>query len=451
MKERVSRKKKKQKKIILSGNSVIKFMPLTRVPEPNGKYYIGREDTSTYLHLTSKHAEIIRLCNGKRNLRQVIELYTSYHGIYSKRKYKELLEETLVLIEQLQGYGFIQSINSFKLQVSSRIKKEKYKSKSPILKVVFSIQAMVVYFIILAIGIALIINNPSRYFPRSQDVFWNPSISVSLLTLFAISLVMLFKHELAHLLSALEFGIKGKIYLSRRMFYLVAETNIKDIYKLPLKKRLIIYLSGIASDGVVFGICMILVHLASMEVLGFSSLFILFIKQITYVSWISILWQFRFFMKTDIYAIFEDISGCDELLDLAKAKIMYWFYKLLKSLSFHFKMKYLKYKEFCRNEIFIEAKHILSWYTIFVFAGILISIIQFIFYDIPITITVLGEGFSKIIEGIQFSSSASFFDGIILLFLQLIYWGLFVYILLKELSVVNRRKWDEDVFREIEE
>ena len=425
-------------------------MPLTRVPEPNGKYYIGREDTSTYLHLISKHAEIIRLCDGKRSLRQVIELYTSYHGIYSKGKYKELLEETLVLIEQLQGYGFIQSINDFKLQVDSRIKKETLKSKSAFLKIVFSIQAMSLYFFILSVGIALIINNPNKYFPRSKDVFWNPSTSVSLITFFVVSLIMLFKHELAHLFSALEFGIKGKIQLSRRMFYLVAETSIEDIYKLPLKKRLIIYLSGIASDGVVLGICMLLMHFVDMGVFSLNELSILFLKQVVYVSWISILWQFRFFMKTDIYAIFEDISGCDELLDLAKAKISYWFYKLTKSLAFSLKIRYLKYKEFCRNEIFLDAKHVLSWYTMFVFIGVLISIFQFTFYDIPITVTVVKEGVSKVIEGVQFASSASLFDGIVLLFLQLIYWGLFAYVLLKELFIVGGRKWDEDIFREME-
>ena len=443
--------KQREKKIILSGNSIVEFLPLTRVQEPDGKYYVGREETSTYLHLKNKYAEIIRLCDGKRNLREVIELYIAYNGIKRERRKKALLGETLLLIEQLVGYGFVRYIDNIKLMTKrgsdSKVSRRKYK----FLSIFFSTPAMAFYILIFLIGIANTINNPAKYIPRTRDVFWHHLLTISLITQLAVSLALIFKHELAHLLSALAFGIKGEIYLSRRMLYLVAETRLKDIYKLPRKERITIYLAGIASDAIVYGFCLILLHLDDVGVFDFSSLFALFLKQVILVSFISILWQFRFYMKTDIYAIFEDVSGCDELLALAKGKIKYRIYKLLSFFLSKFRSKVSHYKKLFGNELYIEAKHILSWYALFVLAGILISITQFIVYDVPITFIAVKGGCLKIILGFHNHLSSLIIEGNVILLLQLIYWGLFIYVFVKDLFFVNKKKWDENIIRWMKE
>lgn len=445
------KKNKRPQTITLSGDSVIKFFPLTRVREPDGRYYIGRESTSTYLHLKEKYAEIIRLCDGKRSLHQVVELYTLYNNLpINEGKRKILLKETLELIEQLIEYKFIHYIDEQKLGARKRIKRKKSFDRLSLLDYVFSNTAFIFYFGLFFIGFTLSLKNPAL-FPRAKDIFWHNRLVVSLVTQLLVSIILLTKHELAHLLSAANFGATGDIYLSRRIFFLVAETRLDDIYKLPRKKRAKIYLSGLASDAAVYGISIILLTINGIGPFRLSPQASGFIKQVIVLSWLAMIWQFRFFMRTDIYALIEDYTGCDELLDLAKTKINYLFLKVTRFLSKSWSNKYKKYKKLLEEELYTSAQSILSWYVWFVLIGVILTFYQFFVFEIPISLIAIKGGWTKIILGYQGKNRNLIYEGNIVLFIQLFYWGLLTYVILRDMFSKTERRWDENITREVTE
>jgi hypothetical protein len=363
----------------------------------------------------------------------------------SKKKRRALLQETLQLVEQLIDYGFVYYIDDIKIQRKKRKKINPPYGKQKILRPLFSSWAMLIYFGILFVAIAITLNK-TKYFPQPQHIFWYPSLPVSLITYFIISLFLLFKHELAHLLSASAYGLRSKFYLSRRFFYLVAETQIKDIYKLPRRKRFIIYLAGLASDSALYGLCIFMQVINDKGFFIFSNLFYSFLKQVAVASWIAILWQLRFFMKTDIYALFEDYTGIDELLFLAQSKIKYTFYKILNYFSSRFKAKLYRYQLVVEGDLYQNAKQILSWYAWFVLIGTVITLIQFGFYDLRISYMVVKNAFLKIFLGLKYLSQKFVIEGSLGLLIQLLYWGLLLYVLIKEHIASKVKRWDEDIY-----
>ena len=424
---------KKSLKIQISGSSVIKFHPLSRIREPDNRYYVGHEASNTYLHLDEKYAEMIRLCDGKRNLKKVVNLYSQYHNLPRKKDArKNLLKETIDLMQQLFNYNLIQYINSIELASAKKIRKTKAILKPAFLKYFFSTPAYLLYFFLFTLGFLLTLRYPFL-FPRAKDIFWHPQLSYSVITQLIVSIIVISKHEVFHLASAASFGIRGNLSLSKRYFYLVAETKLDNIYKISRDKRIKIYIAGIASDCIVYGLGILILLLSKTNFILSSSLPFGFIKQVVLISWLSIIWQFRIFMKTDIYALIEDYSGYDDLIEFSYVKIKYNLYKFLRYFSKRFSKMYKKYRNLYVYEFYKDIKQISSWYVLFVFFGTILTIIQLFFYEIPITITAVRGAFINIFSG-YFSNNLSFFlDGIVVVFIQSLYWGLLLFVTLQDL------------------
>lgn len=102
--------------------------------------------------------------------------------------------------------------------------------------------------------------NPS-FIPRHTDVFVSTSVTISIITTTAIGWFLLYLHEFGHLLAAKSIGIKSRIGLGHRLVFPVAETDMSNIVLLPHKRRYRALLAGMAWDGALFGIGVILLFI----------------------------------------------------------------------------------------------------------------------------------------------------------------------------------------------
>ncbi|MEH7747842.1 hypothetical protein V7659_22895, partial [Neobacillus drentensis] len=84
---------------------------------------------------------------------------------------------------------------------------------------------------------------------------------------------------------------------------------------------------------------------------------------------IRIIFQFCFYMKTDLYYVFENVSGCYNLMENAQQKIR-------NHISF------LKSKK-SEEVVFFDEKKIVFLYSIFYFLGVAVTIFLFFKYYIP--------------------------------------------------------------------
>lgn len=123
-----------------------------------------------------------------------------------------------------------------------------------------------------------------------------------------MSWISVLLHELSHFLSASGFGLYSKINLGNRLQFLVAQTKIYNVYSIDIKKRISIYASGIVTDLWTIFICMIFINLFQYSVV------ISILRCLIFIKIGAIVWQFLFYMKTDVYYILSNILKQNNLM-----------------------------------------------------------------------------------------------------------------------------------------
>ncbi|MEH7083997.1 hypothetical protein V7139_14855, partial [Neobacillus drentensis] len=160
-------------------------------------------------------------------------------------------------------------------------------------------------------------------------------------------------------------NLPTKVEVSHRLFFVVLETDMSSVWKLAPKDRNILFLSGLCFDTVLLFIALIN-QLMFPNITGITDgLMNLAIFDIV----IRIIFQFCFYMKTDLYYVFENVSGCYNLMENAQQKIR-------NHISF------LKSKK-SEEVVFFDEKKIVFLYSIFYFLGVAVTIFLFFKYYIP--------------------------------------------------------------------
>jgi putative peptide zinc metalloprotease protein len=149
-------------------------------------------------------------------------------------------------------------------------------------------------------------------YPRSRpglrDLVWAHSAAVVLVGDLAVVSAAIFIHELAHLAVARAYAVPGTITLSTRLTVVVAQTDVTGVWLLPRRRRLLVYLAGIAADLALAALC-ILATLALDP--GGVTATALRATVVTLGSGIII--QFALHLRTDIYFVLQDVARCRNL------------------------------------------------------------------------------------------------------------------------------------------
>ena len=413
----------------VSGNSVVTFIPLSRVKEPDGRFYIGDDESNTYLHLEEKYAEMLRLCDGQRTLKDVVDLYIEYNGLESGR-HSVLLKLAIELVGQLFNYSFVKQVDD---QCFNRCKitPQDKTSGSKILNLLFSDFLMIIYVLMFFLSIGAVINNFSL-FPRPGHLFWHPRLSISVVSQFIVATLILIKHEYFHYLAAKAFGVKTNVNISHSYLNLVVKIKLSELYKLKKNKRVKIFSAGMVSDVLAIFVFLLVIIIAKQFVIELPDLLIGFFQQIILISWIGLLWQFRFYLKTDVYLIVEDVSGCDRLHELSKIESKYWVSLVLSKISKKYTDKRNILFKKLQHPDFIRIKQKLSWYVWFFIGGIAASTVHFFFYYLPITFQTIYLALEDINLAFSNNNTIFFLESFGILLIKLFYLFLFINVLLDE-------------------
>lgn len=156
---------------------------------------------------------------------------------------------------------------------------------------------------------------------RSLRVFSRPSLS--LIVTFFGGLFIAALHEAGHYLVARSYGIRPKLRLSHRFYFLVLETDVTDAWSLRPTERLRIFLAGIAVNltllcAAVLGATLILRGTWDAHPLVFP-----FLRLAIFLNAFPVIFQLFFFARTDLYYVLAlalnerrlsgDARGCVEM------------------------------------------------------------------------------------------------------------------------------------------
>ncbi|MEV5410393.1 hypothetical protein AB0K60_16330 [Thermopolyspora sp. NPDC052614] len=140
--------------------------------------------------------------------------------------------------------------------------------------------------------------------PGWRTMIWSEHGSLVILGQIALAWLLVLLHEFAHLATARAAGIPGTISLGTRLQFLVAQTNVTGIWLLPFRARATVYLAGMTLDATICAAALVLIFLFGPHPL---------LSMLVLTELGCLLVQFLLFMRTDIYFLLQDLTGCRNL------------------------------------------------------------------------------------------------------------------------------------------
>ncbi|MGG3468328.1 hypothetical protein ABES02_12695 [Neobacillus pocheonensis] len=316
-----------------------------------------------------------------------------------KQKYPNEEVDILDFANQLHELNLIDKIDDVKVN-NNQIKIEKlgFTWISPkVGQFFFNKLSYFVYSTLFIINIGLISKHPSL-FPRYEDIFVFNSMSLNILLWMVVTFILVLVHEMGHVLAMRAYNLPTKLNIGHRFFLVVLETDMSSAWKLSANRRNVFYLAGIIFDTILMSISLVsqLFLPNSFGILsGIMSLAVLDLLM-------KMIYQLCVYMKTDLYYVYENITGCYNLMENAQETIKKW-------LPF----KHAAHK----NEvIFADEERTVFFYSIFYFVGVLLTLSLFVFFYIPQLWFAVNKSIPGLLKG---PTSISFWDAVVFI-LQLL-------------------------------
>jgi putative peptide zinc metalloprotease protein len=284
-----------------------------------------------------------------------------------KEKFPQEEVDLLGFATQLLELNLIESIDGVKVG-NKQINKEKlgFMWISPKQgKFFFNKVAYIFYFALFVINIVLIKEHPSL-FPHYKDIFVFDYMFLNIILWMILTFVLVLFHEIGHVLAMRAHNLPTKLEVGHRLFLVVFETDTSSVWKLPSKKRNVLFLAGICFDTFILSFVLIM----QLFLESTSGIFLSIMKVIILDTFTRIVYQFCVYMKTDLYYVIENVSGCYNLMENAQRLLRKWL---------PFKKSMIKSEEV----MFESERKTVFLYSIFYFVGIFLTISLYVIFYIP--------------------------------------------------------------------
>ncbi len=154
--------------------------------------------------------------------------------------------------------------------------------------------------------------------PSYRVLVWSQRAGLVLAVNAAIAWTIILVHELAHLATARAAGAPARITLSTRLQFLAAQTDVSGVWAAPRRTRMTVYLAGMGIDVCCAGIYLLIAGLAGPHGLARHLLAVAAAETL-----LGLLAQFMVFMRTDLYFVLQDLTGCANLYADGSAYLRY--------------------------------------------------------------------------------------------------------------------------------
>jgi putative peptide zinc metalloprotease protein len=182
-------------------------------------------------------------------------------------------------------------------------------------RVLFGRIGLTVQTVLVVVGLVLLVTDPALR-PAYRDGVPFAVPLASILIIATLAMVLTIVHELAHKLAAAQLGVHGRISFGRRLFFIVAQTDVTGPWVSPRKKRAIPLVAGILIDAAIVA-ALLVVRKTWGDQLGSPTTEI--IPAAVFGNVGAIVGQTAVYMRTDFYALFLVLTGRKNLWALKGA------------------------------------------------------------------------------------------------------------------------------------
>ncbi|GIE91013.1 hypothetical protein [Actinoplanes regularis] len=163
--------------------------------------------------------------------------------------------------------------------------------------------------------------------PGYGHLFFTPYFAVVEIGLFLGQFPLMLLHESAHVLAGRRLGLRTRVSVGFRFYYFVLQTEMDGLVAVPARKRVLPMVAGVGTDLVVASLLTLIAAAlrgpgGSQPLLGRLAL------ALAFTTLLRVVWQFYFFLRTDLYYVVSLVLGCVDLHGTAKAMLRNRFWRL---------------------------------------------------------------------------------------------------------------------------
>lgn len=248
----------------------------------------------------------------------------------------------------------------------------------------FSPLAWVGYAALLVGALAAMITTP-QLAPQVANLFYTDYTTVIAVTFFLGQFPLILIHESFHALAGRRLGLHSRLSISRRLYFVVFETNLDGLVVLPRRKRYLPILAGMLADLLVAA-TLTLLAAATMGPTGRVSLFGAVCLALAFATVLRFLWQFYFHLQTDLYVIAVTALGCQDLQAAARRILRDRFRRLIGRPALDL------------SGLHPRDRAVGRWYSWLLLVGYALTTAVLIFYGLPALwrlLTLLAHGLTR--------------------------------------------------------
>jgi hypothetical protein len=291
----------------------VRLHPLTYLEEGE-EVTVGRADIDSYGLFPPDGAELLRRLEAGTPPNEAARWYTEQYGEQvDMAEFLEVLEELELVVKDGE-------------QVAAPTGPVRWQRLGT---AVFSPVAWVLYGALVIAALVAMVRRPELA-PHYQNLFFTRS-SLVLLTLGIVlgQVPWILLHEAAHALAGRRLGLNSTLSISRRFYYVVFVTALDGLVAVPRRKRYLPMLAGMIVDVLVIS-GLSLGAAAVPDSGGAAAVVHRLLLSMAFAVVLRLVWQFYFFLRTDLYYLAITVLGCNDLQTTARQMLRNRVMRLLR-------------------------------------------------------------------------------------------------------------------------
>lgn len=293
----------------------IRLRPLTLVDEGTDEVLVGHAQSGTFITVPTIGAVVIRALQRGASIGETQAEAEQYAGErVDVAAFVDSLRDLGFTADDAQGNGQAEAPT---LRRTAPIQQRRWVSglNPRWARPFFFRTAWLIYTSALAFSLICFALHPALI-PRPDDVFIFDQRGLALLLLLPFSYLTSALHEGWHWLAARSEGLSTRFGIDRRLYFLVFETDLSQLWTLPRRRRYGPQLAGLAIDSLLLGG---LVGIRLLDETGSWNIPVIVVRlaaALAFGTMTSMLWQCMVFLRTDLYAVLVTATGCHDLWDV---------------------------------------------------------------------------------------------------------------------------------------
>lgn len=253
--------------------------------------------------------------------------------------------------------------------------------------------------------------------PTYHHIFFTHYLSLIPVVLTAALIPAILLHESYHALAGRRLGLPSTLTIGRRFYYLVAETRLDSLFSVPKTKRYLPFLAGMLADIVLISALTLVAAL--LHDLGLPTWCAGVCLAIAFSGLLRVIWQFMFYLETDLYFVISHALRCPDLQAAARFRINVRLRRLVHRLP--------PQAEIVWGE---RDEGMARWYAPVLLAGYGFSLFSLLWAGIPSAV----HFFSLIIDRFigAGAPATGILDALSFIGLSSLQWGLVIYVAVRD-------------------